>query len=222
MAMPTSAAPDRQPATTRAQARSRASAAAREKLLAAGTRLIAEQGIEAINTNVIARAAHVGVGTFYAHFEDKHVFHRAVMARGLEVVRSVLAEAHLAASGRPTDEQVRAGVAALVDVAIAWPDLFRATFSSPASSPAAGARGGGSRRGGGIGLSPRPVEQGLRDLQERGEVAPAIDAGLAARAFTEMQIASVSAWLGDPDAPSREALIETLTRLHPALACRQR
>lgn len=184
---------------------------AREKLLVAGTRLVAQQGIEGINTNVIARAARVGVGTFYSHFDDKHAFHRAVVARGLEVVRRALADAHQRVAARAVAEQVRAGVQALVDVAAARPDLFKAAFSRP---PA------GTRRAGAIGLSPRPVEQRLRALQAEGEIDDRIDPAVAARAFTEMQVAIVCWWLDEPVRPDREALVETLVRMHPAIACR--
>jgi len=197
--------------TTTATASSSRSVDSREKLLVAGTRLVAEQGIDAINTNVIARAARVGVGTFYTHFDDKHALHRAVVSRGLEVVRRALADAHQQVADRPVAEQVRAGVTALVEVAERRPDLFKAAFSRP---------GTGARRAGGVGLSPRPIEHRLRALQAEGAIDRAIDPTVAARAFTEMQVAIVSWWLDEPAAPSRDALIETLVRMHPALACR--
>jgi AcrR family transcriptional regulator len=183
----------------------------RERLLEEGTRLVAERGIEAINTNVIARAARVGVGTFYNHFNDKYALHRAVLGRGLDAVRNALADAHRRVDGQPIDQQVRAGVTALVDVASAHPLRFRAAFARPAP----GARGGGV-----LGLSSRPVEQRLAALQRGGEIDPGIDPGVAARAFTAMQLSVVAWWLEDPSVTTREALIETLTRLHPAIACR--
>lgn len=188
-----------------------ADAGAREKLLEEGTRLVAERGIESINTNVIARAARVGVGTFYNHFGDKYAFHRAVVGRGLDAVRTALADAHRRVEDQPIADQVRAGVTALVDVAQAHPLRFRAAFSRPTP----GARGGGA-----LGLSSRPVEQRLAALQRAGQIASDIDPAVAARAFTEMQLTVVAWWLEDPSAATREALIETLIRLHPAIACR--
>jgi AcrR family transcriptional regulator len=196
---------------------------AREKLLVAGTRLIADHGIDAINTNVIARAARVGVGTFYGHFDDKHALHRAVVARALEVVRQSLADAHREVADRPLPEQVRAGVEALVELAESRPDLFKAAFSRPAlgaRAPAGPRASAAPRRSGALGLSPRPVEQRLRALQAEGAIDPAIDPGVAARAFTEMQIAILCWWIDEPDRPPRTALVETLVRLHPAMACR--
>lgn len=213
MAAPTTAAepaPGKSATTSASPPKDSAAAhAAREKLLLAGTRLVAERGIDGVNTNVIARGARVGVGTFYNHFEDKHVFHRAVIARGLELVRAALADAHRRVHDRPIPEQVLSSVAALVDVARAQPDLFKATFSRTA----------GGRRGASLGLSPRPVEQRLRALQREGVVDPAIDASVAARAFTEMEVSSVCWWLDEPSGPTREVLIETLMKLHPAIAC---
>lgn len=183
----------------------------RERLLEEGTRLVAERGIEAINTNVIARAARVGVGTFYNHFGDKYAFHRAVLGRGVDAVRAALADAHRRVDGQPIDQQVRAGVTALVDVASAHPLRFRAAFARPTP----GVRGAGV-----LGLSSRPVEQRLAALQREGQIDPGIDPGVAARAFTEMQLSVVAWWLEDPSSTTREALIETLIRLHPAIACR--
>ncbi len=186
-------------------------ATARDRLLEEGTRLVAERGIEAINTNVIARAARVGVGTFYSHFGDKYALHRAVVGRGLDAVRGALAEAHRRSESRPIAEQVRAGVTALVDVAQAHPLRFRAAFARPTP---------GVRAGAVMGLSSRPVEQRLTALQREGSIDPAIDPGVAARAFTEMQLSVIASWLEDPKVAAREALIETLIRLHPAIACR--
>ena len=44
---------------------------ARELLIGAAAQLIAERGFDAVNSNQIARAAGLGVGTFYRHFQDK-------------------------------------------------------------------------------------------------------------------------------------------------------
>ena len=53
------------PRPTPSQSRSR------EALIGAGEKLIGREGIESVHSNAIARAAGVGVGTFYSHFEDK-------------------------------------------------------------------------------------------------------------------------------------------------------
>ena len=45
---------------------------AESRLLAAGLSLFARHGTERVNSNTIARRAHLGIGTFYTHFPDKH------------------------------------------------------------------------------------------------------------------------------------------------------
>ncbi len=73
--------------------RRKAQEAARGRLLQAGAALIAEHGLEGANSNQIARAAGAGVGTFYAHFEDKHALHRAVVRHTFEGLQGRLARA---------------------------------------------------------------------------------------------------------------------------------
>ncbi|MAJ60348.1 MAG: hypothetical protein CBC48_10245 [bacterium TMED88] len=176
-----------------------------ESLLRAGTELMARDGLDGVNTNTIARAARVGVGTFYQHFGDKFALHRAIVQRGLEGLQQRLAEAHRASKERALEDQVRAGLVALVGFAQEQPDLFRATFGRSAAA----AR---------LGLSPRPLERRLRDQLEQGQLHPAVEPRIAARAFMEMQVRSVVHWLEDADQLSPKALIETLTRLHPVIA----
>jgi len=184
----------------------------REKLLLVGTQLMAERGVEGVNSNTMARAAGVGVGTFYRHFEDKYALLRAVVGRGLEALQAELAEADREAAEAPLGEQVRATVSAFVHFALREPAGFRLIFSLAA--------GGGPRGRAGLGFSPRAIENRLRALQADGQIDPAIDPAVAARAFTAAQAQAVLWWIQEPDHLDREALIETLVRLHPAVACR--
>jgi len=190
------------------------SEAARSKLLDAGTRLIAERGIEGVNTNVVAREARLGVGTFYNHFEDKHELHRAIVLHGFEGLRAAVADAS-GGLGAERDElaaQVRAVVGAQVDFASAEPALFRVAFGGPAPTASHGRPA--------MTYSTRPVEQRLQALQRAGELDPAMSAEVAARGFAGMQTAVLLWWLDDRTRSSREELVETLVRLHPALAGR--
>ena len=182
--------------------------------MTAGADLIAQKGLDGINTNTIARAAHVGVGTFYNYFADKFAFHRAIVKRGLESIQSAITQAHTQTRDRPIPEQARAGIAALVEIAQQNPRLFQATFQG---ASAAG-RSSSSRRSPSLGLSPRPLEQRLRALAEEGLLDSALDPRIAARAFIEMQFSCVAQWLEDPSAQDAEVLISTLTQLHPAVA----
>jgi AcrR family transcriptional regulator len=187
----------------------RSRAEARQKLLDAGASLFAEQGVEAVNSNVIARAAGVGVGTFYANFEDKHALHRAVVLSGIDSLQQALGRAARATLTSPLEDQVRAMVTAAVLFAEQQPLLFKVAFGSVSA-------GGGASRPA-MGFSPRAMEHRLAELQAAGEIDPQIDPGLAARGYLGMQTAVLLAWLEGPDRASREAVIETLSRLHPAL-----
>lgn len=191
-----------------------ASTRAYERLLQAGTELMAREGLDGVNTNTIARAAHVGVGTFYQYFGDKFALHRAIVQRALEGLQQRLSEAHRASEQQSLEAQVRSGLVALVGFAQEEPALFRVTFGRSASAARLHAR----RRPAGLGLSPRPLELRLRDHLEQGQLDPAVEPRIAARAFMEMQVRAVVHWLEDPDQAPAAALIETLTRLHPVLA----
>lgn len=173
---------------------------------------MADRGLEGVNSNTLARAAGVGVGTFYRHFEDKYSFLRAAVARGLDALQADLAEADRGAADAPLGEQVRATVVAFVDFAAREPASFRLIFSL---APA-----GGGRARAGLGFSPRAMEARLRALRANGQLQGDVDPGVAARAFIAAQAQAVLWWLQEPEPLRRESLIETLVRLHPAVACR--
>jgi AcrR family transcriptional regulator len=182
---------------------------ARERLLEAGIQLLGSEGVGAINSNHIARAAGVGIGTFYAHFEDKHDLHRALVAEAVDALQASLARA-AAAAGEDPSTQVRALVTAVVDFAVARPGLFKLAFgrSAPASSPGRPV----------LGLSTRASERRLAELKQQGRLDPALDPELAARAFAAMQNGLLLWWLDEQERVARDTLIETLVRMHPALA----
>jgi AcrR family transcriptional regulator len=187
---------------------------ARARLVEAGTRLIAERGIEGVNTNVVARAAKLGVGTFYNHFEDKHALHRAVVMRGFEGMRGAMGEAirRLDPDGDDIAAQVRAVVAAQIDFALAEPSLFRVAFGGPAPAAAPGQPA--------MTFSTRAVEQRLLGLQRDGLLDPGMNPEVAARGFAGMQTSVLLWWLDDPSRCPAGELVDTLVQLHPAMACR--
>jgi AcrR family transcriptional regulator len=187
--------------------------AARARILDAGTKLIADRGIDGVNSNVIARAAGVGVGTFYGHFADKHALHAAAAAAAIDGLQSTLAHAAAEQSEQASlDSQVQLLVEAAVDWAIDHSEPFRLAFGSHHRSSA----GGGPI----LGLSSHGIEVRLAALQRAGRLDPSIDPGLAARAFTAMQTSIIVWWLEASERPPRERLVDTLVRLHPAIACR--
>ncbi|MCZ6784815.1 MAG: TetR/AcrR family transcriptional regulator [Proteobacteria bacterium] len=171
-----------------------------EKLLDAATRLFVAHGIERVNSNQIAREAGVGVGTFYAHFKDKHELHQSLVLSALDALR-VRVEKAVAAGPADPEQQVRRTVEAVIAFAEEQPDRFRIAFLG----------------GGRFGYSTRGVERRLRELQEEGAVDRALHPGTAARAFASMQSGVLLWWLEDPSRGSRAEVFETLVRLHPAL-----
>jgi AcrR family transcriptional regulator len=98
----------------------------RERLLAAGERLIAEKGIGATTIEAIVKQAGVSSVTFYEHFKDKEgcfvaVFEKAVEGLSAEVRRRVPADAARA-------DRVRAGLAALLEAIDTEPARARLCF----------------------------------------------------------------------------------------------
>ena len=178
-----------------------------DELLAAGARLLAERGIEGVNSNQIAREAGVGVGTFYAHFKDKHALQQQLVLTTLDALRRAVEKA-VAAVGAEPESQVGALVEATVAFAESDPDRFRAAFRGEQVA-------GGGRAA--VGPSARGVERRLRSLQQEGRVDPHLDPAVAARAFASMQNGVLLWWLDDPSRAGRDELVETLVRLHPAL-----
>lgn len=181
----------------------------RQKLIIGGTKLLSERGLDAVNTNSLAQAAGVGVGTFYVHFEDKHDFYRAAVAEALARLGQQLQQAQQRVAERPLLDQVRAGVAAFVEFAENEPTAFRLACER---------RGPRSRKTP-PGLSPKPIEARLDALARAGQLEPAIDCRLAACAYIAAQSQAVLTWLERTDSTDRASLIETLVRLHPAIAC---
>lgn len=202
--------------------KSRDPSVVRRRLLEAATQLFAHRGYDSVNSNQIARDAGVGVGTFYNHFQDKFEVHQAVVLDALEALRRRIAHS-VASSGVGIEGQVRDLIEAIVGYAEADPARFRVAFGTDAQAIRA-PRGAAdeSRRPtttrAHVGYSTRVTERRLADLQSSGLLDPRLHAGVAARAFVAMQNSAVCWWLADNSRATREELIETLVRLHPAVA----
>lgn len=182
--------------------------ASRDLLLREGARLIAERGFERVNTNLVAREAGVGIGTFYKHFGDKHELRAALVVRGAEALQRHVAERLAEAAPLDLAGEIRAHARAMVEFAAAEPTLFRVAFGLEAARSQSGKPG--------VGLSTRATERRLEALQRAGKLDPALDAGLAARAAGAMQIGLLCWWLDDPGRARADDLVDTLARLHPA------
>jgi AcrR family transcriptional regulator len=184
------------------------SAEVRRRLLEAAVTLLSDRGLERVNSNQIARAAGVGIGTFYGHFPDKYAIHQAVVLEALEQLgERVESAARQPARDRST--QVRRSVEAALDFAVDHPRWFRAAFGREVA-PTPGRPG--------IAPSHRRLERRLRGLQVQGRLDPALDPAVAAKGFTAMQSAVILWWLDDRERAERSHVIETLVRLHPAVA----
>ncbi len=71
-------------------------------------------------------------------------------------------------------------------------------------------------------FSTRATERGLLALQQAGELEPDLSVEIAAKGFASMQSGVLLWWIENPSRATRDELVDTLTRLHPALAARVR
>lgn len=183
------------------------------RLLAAGLALFARQGCERVNTNAIAQAAGLGIGTFYLHFANKYALLRALQLRTLDGLRAAR-QAAIAAAGPELEEQVRASVEAAVRFAAAHPEAYRVSFGRERTAPA--------HAGPVVSESTRGIASALASAQRAGLVDPTLDSELAARAYLAMESGMLLWWLEDPRRAEMNRLVGTLVRAHPAHASRTR
>ena len=186
---------------------------AEDRLLAAGLNLFARRGTERVNTNTIAKRARLAIGTFYAHFPDKHALLREIQMRTIGALRNARVEATRGAGTNP-EEQVRASAVAAVAFAESHAEAYRVTFGRE--------RAGAAAHGPVVSESSRPTADGLRRHQAAGRLDPDLDPDLAARAYLAMEVGTILWWLDDPVRAGREGVVDTLVRLHPAQAARVR
>ena len=182
---------------------------ARDRLLSAALNLFARRGTERVNSNAIARRARLGIGTFYTHFPDKHALLREIQIRTVSGLRAARVDALRGAGVRPVD-QVRASVCAAIDFASGHAEAYRVTFGRE--------RAGAAAHGPVVTESSRPTAEALGRLQSAGRLDAALDVELAARAYSAMEVGTILWWLEDSNRAAREALADTLARMHPAAA----
>ena len=190
---------------------------AEERLLSAGLNLFARLGTERVNSNAIARRAQLGVGTFYAHFADKHALMRELQMRTLAGIRAARVAAlappptpGVFPAANPLREQVRVSIDAVARFARAHPEAYRVTFGRE--------RAGASSHGPIVSESSRPTADVLKRLQAAGRIDPDLNPDLAARAYLSMEVGTLLWWLEDPTRAELAGLVDTLMRLHPAVS----
>jgi len=182
---------------------------ARDRLLSAALNLFARRGTERVNSNAIARRASLGIGTFYTHFPDKHALLREIQIRTVSGLRAARVDALHGAGVRPVD-QVRASVGAAIDFASGHTEAYRVTFGRE--------RAGAAAHGPVVTESSRPTAEALRRLQSAGRLDASLNVELAARAYSAMEVGTILWWLEDSNRAARDALADTLARMHPAIA----
>lgn len=185
---------------------------AADRLLAAGLALFARLGCERVNSNSIARAAGVGIGTFYLHFANKYALLRAIQLRTLDALR-VARQGAIATAGSDLDARIRASIEAAVAFARDHPEAYRVSFGRERTAPA--------HQGPVVSESTRGIATALEALQRAGALDPALDVALAARAYLTMEAGLLLWWLEDPGRAREPAIVDTLLRAHPAHAARR-
>jgi AcrR family transcriptional regulator len=173
--------------------------------------LFSKLGTERVNSNAIARRAKVGVGTFYAHYEDKYALLQEIQIRTLTGLRDVRIAAVRRAGPAP-EEQARAAIASVIRFAAQHPQAYRVTLGRE--------RAGATKHRPVVSESTRPTADVLRRLQAEGRIDPTLNVDLASRAYAATEVGTILWWLDDPDRGEADELVETLLRLHPVMACR--
>jgi AcrR family transcriptional regulator len=190
-----------------AAARSRAET--RRRLLLAGTDLFARVGLHRTTSTQVARAAGVAAGTFYLHFSDKHALFREIAFAALADLRQRMSAAHDAAGSDRVD-QLRARMQTLVAFAAEQRDLVRILFGR-------GHEAGEVAEEMADELFPG-VEARLRDHVGEARIDTSLHPAVAAQALIATWTRVIAWWVEDPSRAPREAVVETLVRLHPVFA----
>jgi AcrR family transcriptional regulator len=187
-----------------AAARSRAET--RRRLIEAGTERFARDGLHGTTSTQIARAAGVAAGTFYLHFADKQALFRAIAFDTLARLRDRMTTAADAAGG-DVQRQLRARMETLVAFADEHRDLVRIVFGRGHEAGALADEMADT-------LFPG-VEARLRERIAEGLADPGLHAAVAAQSLLAMWTRVVAWWVEDPSRAPRDAVVETLVRMHP-------
>lgn len=194
-----SSRPDSAPARSRRETRRR--------LLEAGTELFAEGGLHGVTSAQIARGAGVASGTFYLHFKDKHDCFRAIVFDALATLRERQGRAAARAGGDALG-QIRARYRELLEVARERRSLIRVLFGRGQEAAELGEDV--------LDALVPGIEERLRE-RARADGEAALHPGAAAQALIGMVTRVMAWWVEDPSRAPREAVVDTLTRLHPAV-----
>ncbi|WP_417469788.1 TetR/AcrR family transcriptional regulator [Maricaulis sp.] len=173
--------------------------ATRRKLVSAGAKIFAADGVQGARIADIAREAGVAMGTLYTHFADKEALFVEVMRAGKQSVLEGLALSREAAETREgRDRAAMEGVVAFAEV---YGPLFRLLLS----------------RGAGDSIQ-REVVDAITDLrvaelvegQAQGWARADLDPRAAARCEVGAVFHLLDWWIDNPDAFTPAQLVDQL------------
>lgn len=204
------------PGPTGGQARQRAAAATRERILAAAAALLADHGSDGTTIAMVARQAGVAAGTVYLHFPDRDALLREVLAGALGQLKLALAEAASGRAERSPAVDVRQRTAGLVAFATEHTDLAAVLFDPALLATPAGDEA--------LEFLVASQTAALAEGQARGWVRPDLEPALAGRALVG-SLLQVLGWWADrrrsgataPDAGDVAAVLADL-RLYGTVA----
>lgn len=173
----------------------------RGDLMAAATQVLAKKGLAATIAD-IARAADVGVGTVYLHFDTKEALYDALVEDAVGRLQAVDTAAR-AGIDDPVG-QTRASIAALCRFAKENREVFKIVFS-PTAAPRESVRRVQAHFA-------ADIERNIRDGIERG-VFGAVEPAIAAQALVGMSTQLLAWWTEHETVPvdRLEDTIITLT-----------
>ncbi len=195
--------------TQRGQARQRAAAATRDRLLAAATTLFADYGSDNTTIAMVARRAGVASGTVHLHFADREALLQAVLDQALGQLKLALAEAAGRKPQRTAAADVRQRTVGLVAFAVDQPDLAAVLFQPVHLATPAGHDA--------LEFLVASQAAALSEGQQRGWVRPDVVPDLAGRALVGSLVQVLGWWArrrraGAP-APDEGAIVATLADL---------
>lgn len=158
-----------------------------------------------MTTHDIARDAGVAAGTFYLHFSDKTELFHEIAEKTERQLRETIENA--SADAADLRAAVRAQVEALVDFTSANRNLIRILFSADAGADAGSA---GSALLDSLALS---IAEGRKQAIATGAMPRELDAAVLSQALVGLLARALLWWIEDDTRATREAVIETLTRI---------
>jgi AcrR family transcriptional regulator len=185
-------------------ARERSRSETRRRLIEKGMELFSDQGVVSTRASDIAQAAGVAVGTLYLHFGDKSGLLRAILFEGVNELLTTLQRL----ADNPVEElsnSVREYTEIMVGFAEEHPMLCRILFDPECARTQVSSE-----------IHEYLVtmqEKRLREGIEHGLFSQELDPTVAAHAVVGMFVRVLDWWTRNYDKASREAVIETLTRL---------